>query len=110
MSPSRLSIKPYLRLSGQDIFRSASFPKHSVRASRPCSNAQKREVLGKLMRQYLKALENTGAFPALPDETEPPAPQPQAKEWVLFYLAQHHDKLGETGETPAQAGVHSILP
>ena len=50
------------------------------------------------MRQYLKALEDTGAFPQLPDEAGPPEPQPQAKEWVLFYLAQHHDKLGETGD------------
>ncbi len=50
------------------------------------------------MRQYLKALEDTGAFPQLPDEAGSPEPQPQAKEWVLFYLAQHHDKLGETGD------------
>ncbi len=49
------------------------------------------------MRQYLKALEDTGAFPALPGEQYAPTPQPQAREWVLFYLAQHHDKLGETG-------------
>ena len=62
-----------------------------------CSNAEKREALGALMGRYLKALEDTGAFPALPDEARAPTPQPQAKEWVLFYLAQHHDKLGETG-------------
>lgn len=69
----------------------------SVMAGTSCSNAEKREALGALMRRYLKALEDTGAFPALPDEARAPTPQPQAKEWVLFYLAQHHDKLGETG-------------
>ena len=76
-----------------------------MRAVSPCSKAQKREALGELMRQYLKSLEDTGAFPQLPDEAGPPEPQPQAKEWVLFYLAQHHDKLGETGAT---ANSHSI--
>ena len=68
-----------------------------------CSNAQKRETLGSLMRQYLKALGDTGAFPQLPDEAGSPEPQPQAKEWVLFYLAQHHDKLGETGASSVPA-------
>lgn len=61
------------------------------------SNVEKREALGRLMRQILKALESTGAFPQLPGEAEAPAAEPQAKEWVLFYLAQHHDKLRETG-------------
>ena len=70
-----------------------------------CSNAQKREALGKLMRQYLKALNDTGALPQLPDEAESPKPEPQAKEWVLFYLAQHHDKLGETGNSTCQCCI-----
>ena len=34
----------------------------------------------------------------MPGQAEAPAREPQAREWVLFYLAQHHDKLGETGQ------------
>ncbi|CAK0738600.1 hypothetical protein CVIRNUC_001066 [Coccomyxa viridis] len=62
------------------------------------SNPQKHEALGELMHAYMKALEETGAFPPFPGQAEVPARDPQAREWVLFYLAQHHDKLGETGE------------
>lgn len=61
------------------------------------------------MRQYLKALEDTGAFPQLPDEAGSPEPQPQAKEWVLFYLTQHHDKLGETGDSSVLIPSHSAV-
>lgn len=50
------------------------------------------------MHAYMKALEETGAFPPLPGQAEVPVRDPQAREWVLFYLAQHHDKLGETGQ------------
>ena len=60
------------------------------------------------MHTYIKALEDTEAFPPLPGQAEAPPLEPQAREWVLFYLAQHHDKLGETGQHNQQLCTFAI--
>ncbi len=50
------------------------------------------------MLRLLKSLENTGFLPPLRNhDSGPQPPGPQAKLWALYYLAQHYDKLGQTG-------------
>ncbi len=51
------------------------------------------------MQQLLDSLSKSGSLPP-PRGAEPGAqPQlaPQALQWALFYMAQHHDRLGDTG-------------
>ncbi|CAL8463644.1 g3178 [Coccomyxa elongata] len=62
----------------------------------------KRDSLGSLMQRLLKSLENTGFLPPLRNhDSGPQPPGPQAKLWALYYLAQHYDKLGQTGDALA---------
>ncbi len=51
------------------------------------------------MQRLLASLDECGALPPLPGAQPGSAPVlvPQAREWALFYLAQHYDKLGQTG-------------
>ncbi len=50
------------------------------------------------MQRLLKSLENSGFLPPLRNhDSGPQPPGPQAKLWALYYLAQHYDKLGQTG-------------
>lgn len=50
------------------------------------------------MQRLLKSLEKTGALPPLHNqEGTPDATGPEAKLWILYYLAQHYDKIGQTG-------------
>lgn len=50
------------------------------------------------MQQLLTSLEKTGFLPPLPNKDNGPQPPgPQAKLWTLYYLAQHYDKIGQTG-------------
>lgn len=63
-----------------------------------CRSPAKQEALLRLMQRLLKSLNETGAFPPLHGESGSPEPAPDAKQWVLFYLAQHYDKTRETGD------------
>ena len=70
-------------------------------ADSPClvtRDPSKGDALGALMQRLLAALDERGALPPL-SGAQPchPVLAPQAREWALFYLAQHCDKLGRTG-------------
>lgn len=67
----------------------------------------KAEALGHLFRRLEAGLVADGAFPPLAQApggaaAEPAAPEkaqsPQTLVWTRFYLAQHCDALGDTGE------------
>ena len=79
----------------------------------------KAALLGTLFERILASLRTNGAFPEQPDSqspaqgraeaepaaedsapsgSEPPAAEgPQAELWTTFYLAQHYDRMGRTG-------------
>ncbi|KAL4451836.1 hypothetical protein ABPG75_007498 [Micractinium tetrahymenae] len=65
-------------------------------------SASKAALLGQLFERLAASLEQSGALPPLQGaegcEQQQQQPAPQALVWTLFYLAQHHDKLGNTGE------------
>lgn len=70
-----------------------------ARASPCCRHPEKRDALGALMQRLADALARSGALPP-PQNADPgakPELAPQALQWALFYLAQHHDRLGDTG-------------
>ena len=54
------------------------------------------------MQRLLESLDSTGQLPKLAGSSSEPEQDPQAKQWVLFYLAQHYDKLGQTGTSQTQ--------
>ena len=70
----------------------------------------KRDALGALMQRLADALTQSGALPP-PRGAAGPGPEPvlapQALQWALFYQAQHHDWLGNTGVT-AQSACGSV--
>ena len=65
------------------------------------------DALGALMQRLLASLEESGSLPAPRGDAQQAAPvlAPQAREWVLFYLAQHYDKLGQTGARNCAPGA-----
>lgn len=60
------------------------------------SNPAKAEALGALFQRLLDALTADGAFPPLAGQSEPQPASPQALLWTMAYLAQHHDRMGDT--------------
>lgn len=78
-----------------------------------CRDPAKRDALGRIFERLLASLESSGTFPPLGSEAlwGPPDSASLAngagekgKEerlWTMFYLAQHYDKLGKTGDAPA---------
>ncbi|KAL4856126.1 N-terminal acetyltransferase A complex auxiliary subunit [Chlorella vulgaris] len=62
-------------------------------------SSDKAELLGHLFERMLSSLTASGSLPPLQaDDSSEQQPAPQALVWVLFYLAQHHDRLGNTAE------------
>jgi len=93
------------------------------------SNSDKAETLGGLFSRLEESLKTTGSFPAqlgsaggAPAADAPPRvsrSSPQSLVWTWLYLAQHHNKLGNTGEalryvdaciehTPTLIEAHSV--
>lgn len=64
-----------------------------------CRSPEKRDALGALMQRLVDALARSGALPPPRGAKTGARPElaPQALQWALFYLAQHHDWLGDTG-------------
>ncbi|KAL4424899.1 hypothetical protein ABPG77_002122 [Micractinium sp. CCAP 211/92] len=63
----------------------------------------KAALLGQLFERLATSLEQSCALPPLQgaeggEQQQQQQPAPQALVWALFYLAQHHDKLGNTAE------------
>lgn len=55
------------------------------------------QALGALFQRLLDALTADSAFPPLAGQSEPQPASPQALLWTMAYLAQHHDRMGDTG-------------
>ncbi len=80
----------------------------------------KAELLEGLFERLLQSLKDTGSFPALAStqaagdkdaepsggdaadssitSTSADGETPQAELWTMFYLAQHYDRMGRTGD------------
>jgi hypothetical protein len=64
------------------------------------ADASKAALLGQLFERFLASLRADGTLPPVQaadsgsSSSEQGQPAPQALVWVLLYLAQHHDRLG----------------
>ncbi|CAD7697066.1 unnamed protein product, partial [Ostreobium quekettii] len=56
----------------------------------------KAAVLGELFEGYATTLRALGSHPESENCKNPSKLSPQARVWVLHYLAQHYDYLGQT--------------
>lgn len=63
------------------------------------------QALGALFQRLLDALAADNAFPPLAGDSQPVPASPQAQLWTMVYLAQHHDRMGDTGGRLRMAGM-----
>ncbi len=68
--------------------------------------------LERIFSSYHKSLETTGAYPPLlgaqgqnGHASQPAKESPQTLVWVLYYLAQHYDRLGQAAQAHELLGV-----
>lgn len=67
------------------------------------------QALGALFQRLLDALAADNAFPPLAGDSQPVPASPQAQLWTMVYLAQHHDRMGDTGGRIRMAGMAETI-